>query len=63
MLRESRNNICMTQPGERTAKLVHPGTHLHYAQGADDSYGWDEYVVVDMPYEEGGEWWAEAKVR
>lgn len=49
------------RPGERAAKLVHPGTHLRYAKGADDSYGWSDYVAVGMPYEEGGEFWVEAK--
>jgi hypothetical protein len=52
-----------TKPGERTAKFVHAGTHLHFANGADDSYGWSVYVAAGDPYEENGEFWVEAKER
>lgn len=46
------------KPGERTAKLVHPLTHLHY--GSDES-GWETYTAIEMPYEENGEFWVQAK--
>jgi hypothetical protein len=49
-------------PAERTAKFVHEGTHLHYRNGADDSYGWTVYVAAGDPYEEGGDWWVDAKL-
>jgi hypothetical protein len=49
------------KPGERTAKVVHPGTVLHYQLDNIGGAHWEHHTAVGMPYEDGGEFWVEAR--